>query len=90
MLLYSALFLTGFGLTLEDIKQFRQWDSKTPGHPEHGLTPGVESTTGPLGQGCRQFGRDGDGPALAGLDLAQRRRPLLSTTASTPSAAMAT
>ena len=51
MLLYSVLFLTGFGLTLEDLKQFRQWDSKTPGHPEHGLTPGVETTTGPLGQG---------------------------------------
>ncbi len=51
MLLYSALFLTGFGLTLEDLKQFRQWDSKTPGHPEYGLTPGVETTTGPLGQG---------------------------------------
>ena len=51
MLLYSVLFLTGFGLTLADLKQFRQWDSKTPGHPEHGLTPGVETTTGPLGQG---------------------------------------
>ena len=51
MLLYSVLFLTGFGLTLEDLKQFRQWGSKTPGHPEHGLTPGVETTTGPLGQG---------------------------------------
>jgi len=51
MLLYSVLFLTGFGLTLEDLEQFRQWDSKTPGHPEHGLTPGVETTTGPLGQG---------------------------------------
>ncbi len=51
MLLYSVLFLTGFGLTLDDLKQFRQWDSKTPGHPEYGLTPGVETTTGPLAQG---------------------------------------
>ena len=51
MLLYSMLFLTGFDLTLDDIKQFRQWGSKTPGHPEYGLTAGVETTTGPLGQG---------------------------------------
>ena len=51
MLLYSLLYLTGYGLTLDDIKQFRQWGSITPGHPERGLTPGVEATTGPLGQG---------------------------------------
>src|SRR5213596_4213282 len=51
ILLYSLLHLTGFGLTLDDIKQFRQWGSKTPGHPERLLTPGVETTTGPLGQG---------------------------------------
>ena len=51
MLLYSALYLAGYGLTLDDIRQFRQWGSKTPGHPEVGHTPGVETTTGPLGQG---------------------------------------
>lgn len=51
MLLYSYLHLTGYEVSLEDLKEFRQVDSKTPGHPEHGDTPGVEATTGPLGQG---------------------------------------
>ena len=52
MLLYALLYLTGYeGLTLEELKSFRQWGSKTPGHPEYGHTPGVETTTGPLGQG---------------------------------------
>ncbi|HEY4634385.1 MAG TPA: transketolase [Candidatus Limnocylindrales bacterium] len=74
MLLYSLLHLTGYDLTLDDLRSFRQWSSRTPGHPESGLTPGVEATTGPLGQGitnavgmaiaerrlAHEFDRDGD------------------------------
>jgi transketolase len=51
MLIYSCLYLSGYDLELEDLKQFRQWESRTPGHPEYGYTAGVETTTGPLGQG---------------------------------------
>jgi transketolase len=51
MLLYSCLYLSGYKLELDDLKQFRQWESRTPGHPEYGFTDGVETTTGPLGQG---------------------------------------
>ncbi len=68
MLLYSMLHLTGYDLTLEEIRNFRQWGSSTPGHPEYGNTPGVEATTGPLGQG---FGM-GVGMALAERILASR------------------
>jgi len=67
-LLYSLLHLTGYDLPMDELKQFRQWGSKTPGHPEHGLTPGVEATTGPLGQG---FG-NAVGMALAERWLASR------------------
>jgi len=67
MLLYALLYLTGYNVTLEDIRQFRQWDSITPGHPEYGLTPGVETTTGPLGQGFS----NGVGMAMAQEYLAQ-------------------
>ena len=67
VLLYSLLYLTGYDLSLDDLKQFRQWGSRTPGHPEHGLTPGVEATTGPLGQGVG----NAVGMALAQAHLAQ-------------------
>jgi len=68
MLLYSLLYLTGYPFYLEDLQRFRQWDSKTPGHPEYDLELGIETTTGPLGQG---FG-NGVGMALAAKHLAAR------------------
>jgi transketolase len=64
MLLYSLLHLTGYAVTLEDLQQFRQWGSITPGHPEYGLTPGVVATTGPLGQGFAN---------AVGMAIAERR-----------------
>jgi transketolase len=68
MLQYALLHLTGYDLTMEDIKNFRQWESRTPGHPEHFMTPGVETTTGPLGQGFA----NGVGMAIAERYLAGR------------------
>ncbi len=66
MLLYALLHLTGYALSLDELKRFRQWGSLTPGHPEYGLTPGVETTTGPLGQGFA----NGVGMAMAEAQLA--------------------
>src|SRR5256714_12893729 len=68
MLLYALLHLTGYDLPLDEIKNFRQWGSKTPGHPEYGLTPGVEITTGPLGQGFA----NGVGMAMGAAHLAAK------------------
>jgi transketolase len=64
MLLYALLHLTGYGLELDELEQFRQWGSRTPGHPEYGVTPGVEATTGPLGQGFAN---------AVGMAIAERR-----------------
>ncbi len=64
MLLYSLLHLTGYDVTMDDLRSFRQWGSRTPGHPESGLTPGVEATTGPLGQGITN---------AVGMAIAERR-----------------
>src|SRR5215467_11938793 len=67
--LYIQLYLSGYGVTLDDLRRYRTWGSITPGHPEHGLTPGVETTTGPLGQGI--------GNAVGMAMAARRERGLL-------------
>ena len=64
MLLYSLLHLSGYNVSMDDIKQFRQWDSKTPGHPEYGHTDGIDATSGPLGQGI---------PMAIGMALAEKQ-----------------
>src|SRR5215472_9824726 len=68
ILQYTTLHLTGYNLALDEIRRFRQWESLTPGHPEHGLTAGIEVTTGPLGQGFA----NGVGMAIAERFLAER------------------
>jgi len=73
--LYIQLYLSGYGLTLDDLKRYRSWDSLTPGHPEHGLTPGVETTTGPLGQGLSN---------AVGMAMAARRERGLLDPAAAP------
>lgn len=67
-LLYALLYMSGYDLTFDDLRRFRQWGSRTPGHPESGLTPGVETTTGPLGQGIASA----VGMAMAERHLAER------------------
>ena len=75
--LYIQLYLCGYGLTLDDLKAYRTWGSRTPGHPEHGLTPGVETTTGPLGQGLAN---------AVGMAMAARRERGLLDPATAPGA----
>ena len=76
-MLYSLLHLFGYGLTMDDLKNFRQLDSKTPGHPEYGHTVGVETTTGPAGPGRCQRYRHGDGGKAPGGQVQPPRLPVV-------------
>ena len=75
MMLYSLLHLFGYKVSIDDIKNFRQFESITPGHPEHGVTPGVDASTGPLGQGFA----NAVGMAMAETHLASKNIKLLTT-----------
>src|SRR5262249_61217116 len=77
MLLYALLYLTGYDLSLDQIKSFRQWGSQTPGHPEYGLAPGIEITTGPLGQGFANGVGMAMGAAHLGAKFNQKNFPLI-------------
>ena len=74
--LYSQLFLSDYGLSMADLESFRTWGSRTPGHPEHGHTAGVETTTGPLGQGLATAVGMAMSALTAGRDMAERARSL--------------
>ena len=75
MLLYSLLHLAGYKLSMDELKNFRQWNSLTPGHPEYGLTPGVECTTGPLGSGFSNAAGMALGAKMMGSLQQQRYQP---------------
>src|SRR3954447_8398094 len=88
MLLYSMLYLTGYGLTLDDIKNFRQIGSPTAGHPEHGHAAGIETTTGPLGQGLSHSAGAARGPRAR--SAWRLPRPCWASASTAPAAASST